>query len=42
MTVFPQGGATRRYGSRFVAEVKDNTKSTRLIPFEFNITQAYN
>ena len=42
MTVFPQGGATRRYGSRFVAEVKDSSKSTRLIPFEFNITQAYN
>ena len=41
MTVFPQGGATRRYGSRFVAEVKDSSKSTRLIPFEFNITQAY-
>ena len=41
MTVFPQGGATRRYGSRFVAEVKDSSKSTRIIPFEFNITQSY-
>mgnify|MGYP003313005936 CR=1 FL=1 len=28
MTVFPQGGATRRYGSRFVAEVKDSSKAT--------------
>ena len=41
MTVFPQGGATRRYGTRFVAEVKDSSKSTRIIPFEFNITQSY-
>ena len=41
MTVFPQGGATRRYGSRFVAEVKDSSKATRIIPFEFNITQSY-
>jgi hypothetical protein len=41
MTVFPQGGATRRYGSRFVAEVKDSSKATRIIPFEFNVTQSY-
>jgi len=41
MTVFPQGGATRRYGTRFVAEVKDSSKVTRLIPFEFNIEQSY-
>ena len=41
MTVFPQGGATRRYGGRFVAEVKDSSKATRIIPFEFNITQSY-
>ena len=41
MVVFPQGGATRRYGTRFVCEVKDSTKVTRLIPFEFNIEQAY-
>ena len=41
MTVFPQGGAKRRYGTRFVAEVKDNSKTTRLIPFEFNIEQSY-
>ena len=40
MVVFPQGGATRRYGTRFVCEVKDSTKVT-LIPFEFNIEQAY-
>ncbi len=28
-------------GSRFVCEVKDSTAITRLISFEFNITQAY-
>ena len=41
MTVFPQGGCQRRSGSRYICEVKDSTKTTRLIPFEFNITQAY-
>ena len=41
MTVFPQGGATRRYGTKFVAEVKDSSKITRLIPFEFNLEQSY-
>ena len=41
MTVFPQGGASRRHGSRFVCEVKNSANATRLIPFEFNITQSY-
>ena len=41
MTVFPQGGATRRFGTRFVCEVKNSANATRLIPFEFNITQSY-
>ena len=41
MTVFPQGGTTRRSGTRFVCEVKDSSKAVRLIPFEFNITQSY-
>lgn len=36
-----QGGATRRPGSYFVNAVKDSSKETRLIPFEFNIEQAY-
>ena len=39
--VFPQGGATRRTGTRKVREVKDSTKKTYPIPFEFNIEQAY-
>ena len=41
MTVFPQGGAARRYGTRYVSPVKDSTKRVRLIPFEFNVEQAY-
>ena len=41
MTVVPQGGAKRRYGTKFVAEVKDSTKKCRLIPFEFNVEQSY-
>jgi hypothetical protein len=36
-----QGGATRRPGTKFVAEVKDSADITRLIPFEFSVTQAY-
>jgi hypothetical protein len=39
--ILPHGGVTRRPGSTFVAEVKDSTKKVRLIPFEFNVDQAY-
>jgi hypothetical protein len=39
--VHPQGAATRRVGTQFVDEVKDSTKKTRLIPFEFSTTQTY-
>ena len=39
--LFPQGGAHRRSGSRFVAEVKDSTRTTRLTPFIFSNVQAY-
>jgi hypothetical protein len=35
------GGVKRRAGSRWVAEVLDSSKATRLIPFEFNDEQAY-
>jgi hypothetical protein len=35
------GGAQRRPGTYFVAEVKSSSKFTRLIPFEYSITQAY-
>lgn len=35
------GGAQKRPGTIFVAEVKDNTKETRLIPFQYSTEQAY-
>ena len=41
MIVYPHGSAARRPGTQFVAEVKDSTKKTRLIPFEFSTTQTY-
>ena len=37
----PQGGATLQPGTYFCGEVKDSTKKTRLIPFIFSETQAY-
>ena len=39
--VHPQGAATRRVGTQFIDEVKDSSKKTRLIPFEFSTTQTY-
>ena len=39
--VHPQGAATRRVGTQFISEVKDSSKKTRLIPFEFSTTQTY-
>lgn len=39
--IYPHGSAARRSGTNFVAEVKDSSKSTRLIPFEFSTTQTY-
>ncbi|HIN73936.1 MAG TPA: hypothetical protein EYM94_03990 [Gammaproteobacteria bacterium] len=41
MIVFPHGGADRRGGTHFVSEVQTPAKEVRLIPFEFNVTQAY-
>lgn len=38
--VLPYGGVTKIPGTRFVTPTKDNDKA-RLIPFEFNVTQAY-
>lgn len=37
----PQGGVTRRSGTRFINEVKDSSKSTILQRFEFSKIQAY-
>nr|BAR32208.1 putative tail tubular protein B [uncultured Mediterranean phage uvMED] len=39
--VYPHGSATRRPGTTFISEVKDSSKKTRLIPFEFSTTQTY-
>lgn len=39
--IHPHGGATRRPGSHYVAEVKTSSASTRLIPFEFSTEQTY-
>lgn len=35
------GTARKRPGTRFVKEVKDSSKQSRLLPFEFSTTQAY-
>lgn len=36
----PQGPAENRAGTRYVREVKDSTKATRLIPFTYSTTQT--
>ena len=41
MVVYPHGSASRRSGTQFVGEVKDSTKKTRLISFEFSTVQTY-
>ena len=41
MFVLPQGGGTRRSGTRFVAETKDSTKLSRLVNFQFSVDQTY-
>lgn len=40
-TIAPQGGVDNRTGTKHIAEVKDSSKSVRIIPFEFSTTQAY-
>ena len=39
--IHPHGGATRRPGTRYVADAKSASAISRLIPFQFNVTQAY-
>lgn len=39
--LYPQGGFTRRPGTRYVAEVKTSANATRLFPFEYSIDQSY-
>jgi hypothetical protein len=41
MVVMPHGGATRRPGTEFLGQVKDNLVKTRLIPFQFKTTDTY-
>jgi hypothetical protein len=41
MLVYPQGGAMRRPGSYYVAETKDSTEVSRVIPFEYSDLDAY-
>lgn len=36
-----QGPIVARPGTQYISEVKDSTKITRLIPFQFSTTQAY-
>ena len=38
--VLPHGPVVNRSGTEYVAEVKDSTKRTRLIPFTYSITQT--
>jgi hypothetical protein len=37
----PYGPAERRPGTKYVAELKDNSKKARLIPFQYSTEQAY-
>lgn len=37
----PQGGAQKRPGTKYIAEVKNSSLATRLLPFEFSTSQAY-
>ena len=36
-----QGGLTRRFGTRYIAEVKTSAKDTVLLPFEFSVDTSY-
>jgi len=41
MIPLAEGGAMRRPGTRFIAEISDSTKKARLKDFKFSTTQAY-
>ena len=41
LIIHPHGSASRRSGTKFVAEVNTSSASTRIIPFEFSTTQTY-
>ena len=37
----PQGGAQKRPGTKYIAEVKTSSLTTRILPFEFSTSQSY-
>ncbi len=39
--LMPQGGVMRRWGTKYVCEVKTSSAKTMLAPFKFSTTQAY-
>jgi len=41
MIPLPQGGATKRPGTKYIAEVKTSSLATRILPFEFSTSQSY-
>lgn len=41
MIPLPQGGAMKRPGTKYIAEVKTSSLSTRLLPFEYSTEQSY-
>ena len=41
MIVLPQGGVTKRGGTKYINSGKTNTSKVRLVSFEFSVTQAY-
>ena len=41
MIPLPQGGAQKRPGTKYIAEVKTSSLATRLLPFEFSTSQSY-
>ena len=41
LNLSPQGGGTKRAGTRYVAAVKNSAHNTRLVRFVFSTVQAY-
>ena len=41
VVILRQGGITRSTGTRFLAEVKDSTSDTVLMPFEFSVDDSF-
>lgn len=39
--ILKYGGLTKRPGTRLVAEIIDDSEPTRIIPFQFSLTQTY-